>query len=118
RHAFPSYRRDGVDMSRTVSGTDLQQQLWPDTSVAEANLSNLIAEIRDALGDRRAAAKWIRTAHGLGCVFSGQATTLSPRRVFQEMCRIVGQAPSGDSCFCRTSKMRSGRRGKPKRSSP
>ena len=30
----------------------LQQRLWPETFVAEANLSNLVAEIREALGDR------------------------------------------------------------------
>ena len=37
---------------RVLSKTELQERLWPDTFVAEANLSNLIAEIRGALGDR------------------------------------------------------------------
>ena len=36
---------------KVLSKTVLQQRLWPDTFVAEANLSNLVAEIREALGD-------------------------------------------------------------------
>ena len=52
----------------------LQQRLWPDTFVAEANLSNLIAEIREALDDRARAPLFIRTAHGFGYAFCGDAT--------------------------------------------
>ena len=37
---------------RVLSKAELQERLWPDTFVAEANLSNLIAEIRGAVGDR------------------------------------------------------------------
>src|SRR5690242_7072910 len=36
---------------RVLSKTHLQEQLWPHTFVAEANLSNLIAEVRRAIGD-------------------------------------------------------------------
>ena len=59
---------------RVLSKTALQQRLWPDTFVAEANLSNLIAEIREALGDRARAPQFIRTAHGFGYAFCGDAT--------------------------------------------
>ena len=54
----------------------LQERLWPDTFVAEANLSNLVAEIRAALGDPGRAPRWIRTAHGFGYAFCGEAATL------------------------------------------
>ena len=54
----------------------LQQRLWPETFVAEANLSNLVAEIREALGDRARAPLFVRTAHGFGYAFCGEATTL------------------------------------------
>ena len=54
----------------------LQQRLWPETFVAEANLSNLVAEIREALGDRARAPRFVRTAHGFGYAFCGDATTL------------------------------------------
>jgi DNA-binding winged helix-turn-helix (wHTH) protein len=61
-----------------LSKAVLLQRLWPETFVAEANLSNLIAEIRAAIGDRARAPRFIRTAHGFGYAFCGEATTLSP----------------------------------------
>lgn len=59
---------------RVLTKADLQQRLWPDTFVAEANLSNLIAEIRQAIGDLAHQPRFIRTAHGCGYAFSGDAT--------------------------------------------
>ncbi len=64
------------DRPRVLSKAVLQKRLWPKTFVAEANLSNLVAEIRDALGDRARAPRFVRTAHGFGYAFSGDATTL------------------------------------------
>jgi DNA-binding winged helix-turn-helix (wHTH) protein len=60
---------------RVLSKADLQQRLWPDTFVAEANLSNLIAEVRHAIGDPAHQPRFIRTAHGCGYAFSGDAAT-------------------------------------------
>ncbi len=65
---------------KVLSKAALQQRLWPDTFVAEANLSNLIAGIREALGDRARAPKFIRTAHGFGYAFCGEATTVPDAR--------------------------------------
>ena len=64
---------------KVVSKDILQQHLWPATFVAEANLSNLVAEIRGALGDNARSPRFIRTAHGFGYAFCGKATTLSGR---------------------------------------
>jgi DNA-binding winged helix-turn-helix (wHTH) protein len=61
---------------KVLSKAALQERLWPDTYVVEANLSNLIAEIREALDDQARAPLWIRTAHGFGYAFCGDATTL------------------------------------------
>jgi DNA-binding winged helix-turn-helix (wHTH) protein len=61
---------------KVLSKDDLQHRLWPDTFVAEANLSNLVAEIRAALGDRGRSPKWVRTAHGVGYAFCGNAVTM------------------------------------------
>jgi eukaryotic-like serine/threonine-protein kinase len=58
---------------KALSKADLQERLWPGTFVAEANLSNLVAEIRAALGDPARAPKYVRTAHGFGYAFSGEA---------------------------------------------
>jgi DNA-binding winged helix-turn-helix (wHTH) protein len=59
---------------KVLSKIVLQQRLWPDTFVAEANLSNLVAEIREALEDAPREPKYIRTAHRFGYAFCGEAT--------------------------------------------
>ena len=41
-----------LERPKALSKADLQERLWPGTFVAEANLSNLVAESREALGDR------------------------------------------------------------------
>lgn len=74
--AFELLRLLVVDRPKALSKAELQQRLWPETFVAEANLSNLVAEIRAALGDRARGARFIRTAHGFGYAFCGAATTL------------------------------------------
>ena len=66
------------DRPKVISKAALQERLWPQTFVAEANLSNLVAEIREALGDRGRTPTWIRTAHGSGYAFSGPAVTVTP----------------------------------------
>ena len=65
-----------LDRPKVLSKTVLQQRLWPDTFVAEANLSNLVSEVREALGDRARAPKFVRTAHGYGYAFCGEATAV------------------------------------------
>jgi DNA-binding winged helix-turn-helix (wHTH) protein len=65
-----------LDRPKVLSKRILQQRLWPETFVAEANLSNLVAEIREAIGDRARAPQFIRTAHGFGYAFCGEATSL------------------------------------------
>ena len=65
-----------LERPKVLSKAVLQHRLWPDTFVAEANLSNLVAEIRQALGDQSRAPEFIRTAHGFGYAFNGDAITL------------------------------------------
>jgi DNA-binding winged helix-turn-helix (wHTH) protein len=60
---------------KVLSKSALLERLWPDTFVSEGNLSNLIADIREALGDRASAPVFVRTAHGYGYAFCGDATT-------------------------------------------
>jgi DNA-binding winged helix-turn-helix (wHTH) protein len=66
------------DRPKVVSKTILMERLWPGAFVVEANLSNLVAEIRAALSDSARAPKWIRTVHGFGYAFCGRASTLRP----------------------------------------
>src|SRR5688572_9160860 len=62
-------RRPGV-----VPKTELLAQIWPKTFVLEANLNVLIGEIRRALGDDAQDPRFVRTAHGVGYAFCGDAT--------------------------------------------
>jgi DNA-binding winged helix-turn-helix (wHTH) protein len=59
-----------------LSKGELHERLWPKTFVSEANLSNLVAEVRSALGDRPRAPRFIRTAYGFGYAFCGETITL------------------------------------------
>jgi DNA-binding winged helix-turn-helix (wHTH) protein len=65
---------------KALSKSDLHQRLWPDTFVADANLANLIAEVRQALGDQAQTPLYIRTVHRFGYAFCCDATTLADAR--------------------------------------
>lgn len=54
-----------------LSKAELQTRLWPDSFVTEANLSGLVKEIRQALGDDSREQRFIRTLHGFGYAFGG-----------------------------------------------
>jgi DNA-binding winged helix-turn-helix (wHTH) protein len=60
---------------KALSKAVLQQRLWPDTFVEEANVSNLIAEIRAALDDPARDPRYLRTAHRFGYAFCGEVST-------------------------------------------
>lgn len=66
---------------KAMSKTVLQEQLWPKTYVVEKNLVNLVAEIREALGDDPAQPQFVRTVHRYGYAFqelSGMAAPGTP----------------------------------------
>jgi DNA-binding winged helix-turn-helix (wHTH) protein len=67
-----------LERPNVVSKDALQHRLWPDTFVAEANLSNLVAEIREALDDSARTPAFIRTSHGIGYAFCAIATAHAP----------------------------------------
>jgi len=73
RKAFDLLLILAEERPRVLSKATLLERLWPGTFVVEANLSNLVAEIRAALGDPSQNPTWIRTAHGLGYAFCGEA---------------------------------------------
>jgi DNA-binding winged helix-turn-helix (wHTH) protein len=64
-------RRPGV-----VTKQDLFGRIWPNTFVAEANLNVLVGEVRRAIADDPRAPRFIRTAHGVGYAFCGEATEI------------------------------------------
>ena len=54
---------------RVWSKRELQDLLWPDTTVLEANLPNLVAEVRAALEDNPQQPRYVRTVHRYGYGF-------------------------------------------------
>lgn len=65
---------------KAVSKERIQDALWPDVFVSESNLSVLVAEVRQALGESARQPTWIRTVHGFGYAFNAEAAELDDRR--------------------------------------
>jgi DNA-binding winged helix-turn-helix (wHTH) protein len=55
-----------------VSKNDLQDQVWPDVFVSEGNLTSLVTELRNGLGDDARRPTFIRTVYGFGYAFCGE----------------------------------------------
>ncbi len=56
-----------------LSKEELQDLIWPGVFVAEGNLARLVTEIRHAVGDSSEEPRFLRTVHGFGYAFSGEA---------------------------------------------
>ena len=54
---------------KAFSKAELQDLLWPGTFVVEKNLTNLVSEIREAIGDNPVRPRFIRTVHRFGYAF-------------------------------------------------
>jgi DNA-binding winged helix-turn-helix (wHTH) protein len=63
---------------RAVTKEEVHKALWPDTFVADATLTHLVAELRSALGDSARAPRLIRTIHGYGYAFVGDISPARP----------------------------------------
>jgi DNA-binding winged helix-turn-helix (wHTH) protein len=66
-----------------VTKTELQDRLWPDSVVLEANLGNAVAEIRKALGDDPRSPQFISTVSRRGYRFSADAEVVGPQDVLR-----------------------------------
>ena len=58
---------------KALSKSALHDRLWPNTFVVDANLSNLVGEVRRALDDDPSRPTFIRTVHRFGYAFCGDA---------------------------------------------
>jgi DNA-binding winged helix-turn-helix (wHTH) protein len=76
---------------KVVPKQTLIDELWPDTFVEEANVRNLIAEIRRATG-----ADLIRTAHRFGYAFEGTAASSRSRGPAARLDDATNTYPLGD----------------------
>jgi DNA-binding winged helix-turn-helix (wHTH) protein len=77
---------------RALTKTELHERLWPDTFVVDANLSNLVAELRKALEDTARDPRFIRTVHRYGYAFAADADReLPPRAEQPSFCSLKWQ---------------------------
>jgi DNA-binding winged helix-turn-helix (wHTH) protein len=63
---------------RAVTKDEIHKALWPDTFVAEATLTSLVAELRGAIGDDARTPRLLRTIHGYGYAFIGEISDALP----------------------------------------
>lgn len=61
-----------------IAKKDIHAHLWPDTFVSEVSLTTLIFELRTALGESARRPKFVRTVHGFGYAFQGDAGQNDP----------------------------------------
>jgi DNA-binding winged helix-turn-helix (wHTH) protein len=62
-----------VRRPRALSKPQIHDVLWPGTFVSESALAGLVTDLRSALGDDARRPRFIRTVHGFGYAFSGDA---------------------------------------------
>jgi DNA-binding winged helix-turn-helix (wHTH) protein len=57
---------------RALTKGELHERIWPDTFVVDANLSNLVTELRAVLGDNAREPRFVRTVHRHGYAFAAE----------------------------------------------
>src|SRR5262245_66652154 len=71
-----AYELLGLLLSRrpnALSKIQIRAVLWPDTFVSESALARLVTQLRAACGDDAQNPQFIRTVHGFGYAFCGDA---------------------------------------------
>ena len=61
---------------KVMDKDELQRALWPDSHVDAAGLNVLIGDVRRVLGDDARRPQFIRTVHGVGYAFCGEAAQI------------------------------------------
>ena len=67
-----------AERPKALSKSDIHERLWPDTFVSDANLANLIADLREVLGDDAKRPQVIRTVQRFGYAFQADARPAAP----------------------------------------
>jgi len=79
-----------------LSKSELQDRLWPEAFVIEANLQHLVGDVRRLLGDDAHTPRFVRTVYGYGYAFAEPVTTDAVRTgSIGLICRLIwadGQA--------------------------
>lgn len=56
-----------------VTKKRVRDRLWPSTAVSDSTLATVVLEVRSALGDDAKSPAFLRTVHGVGYAFCGEA---------------------------------------------
>ena len=67
----------------------LRDRLWGGTNVVDANLNNLVSEIRAALDDDPQQSRFVRTVHRVGYAFCGEAAAEDAATVDATVCWLA-----------------------------
>ena len=78
---------------KALSKAEIYDRLWPQTFVSDATLASVVSELRGALGDDPKAPRFVRTVHGHGYAFSGEATADEPSPASPAAGRHLGLSP-------------------------
>lgn len=73
RKAFDLLSMLAARRPRVMDKEELHAALWPDSHVDAAGLNVLVGDVRRALGDDAKRPHFIRTVHGVGYAFCGEA---------------------------------------------
>jgi len=100
---------------KAVSKDEIQAEVWDQVFLSESSLTNVVAELRAALGDRARKAMLLRTVHGFGYAFSGDVADAEDiaasgpsrfrlvrgKRVFQLLDgeNVIGRDPDVQVCI-------------------
>ena len=57
---------------KALSKDELNEALWPGLYISESSLTNVVTQLRDAIGDSGRNPHLIRTLHGFGYAFDGE----------------------------------------------
>lgn len=75
---------------RAVTRAEIHDTLWPATCVSGSSLARVAADLRSALGDDARHPQYVRTIHGFGYAFLGEAVDdAEPPRGSSDACRLV-----------------------------
>jgi DNA-binding winged helix-turn-helix (wHTH) protein len=73
-----------------VAKERIRDRIWPDTFVSGSTLATVVAELREALDEDPKHPQLLRTVHGVGYAFCGEARDSGPRR---------GAGPGGHAIY-------------------
>ena len=67
-----------ADRPRVVTKQRIRDRLWPATFVSESTFLTVVTDLRTVLGDDPKRPRFVRTVHGRGYAFCGEAREVAP----------------------------------------